>query len=261
MWLIPPDNGLRLQRQNAMSVVFIDLDGTVMRNPFRTAVFPVVCEYLAARTGLSTDTVLDMIMQENTLRLDTGFEPARAMDWDEIAQTVARRQGVVFPLSLERLVAEHCHPPHIAILEGADSILGRLATKLRRIVAASHGLSKYQLPVLKALGLLPMFAGLATPDTTGCLKSQRGFWRPYIDQGGLCIHVGDLYHPDVLAAKDHGLITVWKLRPSSELEAETDPFKRAMVAVLPTGESIRPDAVVVRLDELPEVVVRIEAAW
>jgi putative hydrolase of the HAD superfamily len=237
--------------------LFIDLDGTIMRNPFWTAVFPIISGRLAAATGLPAQDVLRMIMEENQRRMSSGKDVALAMDWDDIVHSVAARLGAPWQLSVEQLVIDNCKPPHIEMLDQADRALEAALRRGWRLVVASHGLSKYQLPVLKSLGLYSLFTDFATPDTRLCLKPDRCFWLPYVESKGPAVHVGDLYLDDVLAPKTCGVLAVWKPAPPAASASEADPFRRAALMSLPPGSAVRPDAVISRFSELQGVLERI----
>ena len=193
--------------------LFMDLDGTIMRNPFWTAVFPIVSDQLAAAAGLPAQDVLRMIMEENRRRMRSGKDVALAMDWDDIVRSVAARLGALWQLSVEQLVIDNCKPPHIEMLDQADQALEAALRRGWRLVVASHGLCKYQLPVLQALGLYSLFTDVATPDTRLCLKPDRCFWLPYVESERPAVHLGDLYQDDVLAPKTCGVLAVWKPVP------------------------------------------------
>lgn len=227
-----------------------------MRNPFWPAVFPAVSEHLAGKTGCSSAAIVDMIVAENRRRMSGNGDAARAMDWDDIVQTVAARLGVACDLSVEQLVLDHSLPPTTAILDEADRALADVAAQGWQIVVATHGLSRYQLPVLRALNLLPFFADLATPDTRGCFKQSRAFWLPYLDACRPLVHCGDLYSDDVLPARSFGIGSVWKTTPAESLAGVADPFQRARLIALPAGNHVRPDAVIFHLNELPGVLER-----
>ena len=223
--------------------LFIDLDGTIMRNPFWPVIFPAIGAHLAGKTGLNSAAIIDMIVAENRRRISEHGDATLAMDWDDIVQTVAARLGVTCELSAEQLNNDHASPPDTAILDDADQVLQAIKEMGWQIVAATHGLSRYQVPVLRALGLLSLFTDVAAPDTRGRFKQQRAFWLPYLDTCRPLVHCGDLYEDDVLSAISFGIRSVWKTTPDA-------------VAALPAGSAIRPDVVIYHLRELVEVLGR-----
>ncbi len=232
--------------------LFLDLDGTIMRNPFWPAVFPLVSAHLAQRSGESATAITAMIVAESARRGASAAEAAVSTRWDDIVQTVAQRLGVACDLSVEQLVVEHSHPPNIAALDGAERILPAVRAAGWDIIAATHGLTIYQIPVLRALELLPLFSDIVAPDNRGCLKQERAFWLPYLDQRRPLVNVGDLYEDDVVPAKTFGMSVIWKTKPPANVAAESDPFVRARMVALPAGQIVRPDALIVHLSELPE---------
>ncbi len=240
-----------------MTTLLVDLDGTIMANPFHSAVFPIICAELAAKTGRPPNHILALILQENQNRLRTGVPARLAMDWDDITQTVARRLGTWVDRSPEDLVRAHCTSPYIAILDEADRWLPRvLDTPGRRLFAATQGLARYQVPVLQALGLWPLFSGILAPDTTGHGKGEEGFYAPVRRSGDLLLSVGDRYDDDVVAPARCGILPIWKVE--QDLRNGNDPITRARTIPLPPGETIRPAAVIGHLRELPEVVRTLE---
>jgi putative hydrolase of the HAD superfamily len=241
---------------SAQRTLFVDLDGTVMLNPFWPVVFPTVCAGLAARSGVAEQRVLDMIIGENRRRRDAASNAAWAMDWDDIIGGVAQELGVPCIDSAEQLVREYAAPPHTTLIDEADRVLHDIGDQGWRIIAATHGLSKYQRPVLAALGLLPLFQGINSPDSRHCFKQERAFWQPYLDQDGACIHVGDLWEDDVAAPHRYGILTIWK-RPLSAEEPALQPEQRAQRLLRPGDTAGACDAVIGDLHELPATLARL----
>src|SRR5512145_2082390 len=90
------------------SVIFFDLDNTLIDGPFEEGVWPVVLAELAGKTGLSQDEIYRLIGDENEARqLDTAVSPLVAMDWDDIAATVAQRLGVTLEANVCQLATMH----------------------------------------------------------------------------------------------------------------------------------------------------------
>src|SRR5690349_23996917 len=108
------------------SVVFLDLDGTLMINPFESAVWPVVVGEIAEKSGESFDVVLSLIGAENDARQNNpSVSAVVSMDWDDITQTVAARLGVNLESSCEALVREYA-ASHSSILDNAHEVLQEL---------------------------------------------------------------------------------------------------------------------------------------
>ena len=242
------------------TVIFLDLDGTLMRNPFHSAVFPVVGAQLSAKTGLPAGDIVLRLRDENLARrADPTVSAALVWDWDDIVQTVAGRLGTVFEGNLAEIVAAHAAPPDTAVLDDAPDVLRSLAAPHRSLVAATLGLSKYQLPVLDALGLRPWLAAVLAPDLTGASKQDRSFYRDWPAAADLCVMTRDLYEDDIVPAQGFGFRTVWKAPAVAGLDA-LDPFERPAAYPFAADQSVRPDAIIRSLAELPAVVDRLEGA-
>jgi FMN phosphatase YigB (HAD superfamily) len=233
--------------QTITSVVFIDMDHTLLEGPFETAVFPQVLGEIARQSGLEFEALLRQARQENLRRLSNPACPAvQAMDWDDIFAELAARLGAKLHASAVEIVRAHAGPPHAALHSGALQALEQLAAArpMRALVLATKGLRKYQLPVLEALGLLPFFDEIRTPDSSQALKQSLAFYGRWPRLTRVQIMVGDRYDEDVLPAHRFGFKTVW--RAASPVDE------------IPAGESVRPDAVITSLGELPGVVERLE---
>jgi FMN phosphatase YigB (HAD superfamily) len=246
-----------------LSVIFLDLDGTIMVNPFESAVWPVVLSELSVRSGVTVDKLYQMIATENRQRQD---DPAcgavKAMDWDDIVQTVAARLGTKVNANCEALVRQYA-ATHSAILDQGDHILKKLRQEHRALVVATKGLRKYQQPVLDALGLTPHFRAILTPDTHNALKKNPAFFGEWAKKSSVTIMVGDNYDDDVRTPVSEGFKTVWKHEPigvDPQL-AHADPFTRARNFPYRPDQTARPDAIIASLQELPALVKRWETAW
>jgi len=214
------------------TVLFVDLDGTICVNPFRTAVFPHINSLLSPRTGLSGDQLIELFVEEFQSRIaKPDGHPLKAVNWDEIVMTVSRRLGVEdLDVSVLDLVTSHSHAPYIRILDESDVALRELRQdKRRRLVVASMGLAIYQMPVLKGLGLAPLFHDFLMPDLVGYLKNQPEYYDKWVRKmpDALFINVGDTYRDDIRIPKEFGFRAIMKV-PIPELNA-LDPFERPAV--------------------------------
>lgn len=244
------------------TLLFFDLDGTLMVNPFTSVIFPAIVEEMTRKTGLS-EAFYELILDEHDARLDNPLENLPlTMDWEDIFQVVASRYGVALETNAETLVVQHAAPPHTSILDNALEVLAELVSEPhRKLIVSTMGLSKYQFPVIQALGLYDFFSDFLTPDRTGYLKFHPEFYQTYADSPALKIHVGDRYDHDCVYPHQFGAKTIMRL-PLPEL-AELDPFERPQllthqVHLLPEFPEILPDAVIVNLAELPSVVRKLE---
>jgi FMN phosphatase YigB (HAD superfamily) len=248
-----------------LTYLFVDLDHTVMRNPFQGFVFPPIATELAAKTGLEASIIVDLLVQENENRLQSQTLPAEMiMDWDDIVQVVAARLNVTCDVAPLALVQTHAAPPHTQVLDGSYVVLDELARPAhRRVIASTMGLSKYQVPVLTALGLDRCFSDVLAPDICQYLKTDPRFFRKYSTSDGLFITIGDNYHDDVDAPRRFGFHAIWVPRVDDkrlvrEQLADLSPFIRWDHIDPLAGLTVRPDAIALSLYELPAIVSQIE---
>lgn len=245
-------------RPTFQTVIFFDLDSTLVDGPFKPVVLPAILGELAA-SGLEPTALRRMIVEENLRRqADPTCPPAVAMDWDDIFQTLGRRLGVPVTTNVEALMREHAGPPYARLHPGALEALSALATSERALVLATKGLGKYQRPILDALGLTPYFTAILTPDTQQALKRERAFYGDWPERAALTIMVGDYYEDDVLPAHAFGFQTVWKPAGLPEALREQDPFARVAAYPYAPEQTLRPTAILATLAELPMVVRLIE---
>lgn len=225
------------------TLLFIDLDGTIMLNPFLSAVFPAFERGLVAFDPAATmpDLPHEFLAEQRARLAQPNADPVWVMDWDDICAVVARRYGWRHTVSITDLVVEFSRPPHIALLDEADTILRQIKTETRVLIVASMGLSHYQLPVLRALGIAGLFADFLMPDLTGALKTDPRFYARYAAVDALKISVGDNVVDDVLRPQSFGFRTIFK-------------------AAQPPS-SAQPDRVIASLVELPAALASLEAEF
>lgn len=242
------------------TVLFFDLDGTLMINPFESAVWPVVINEIAYKTNLPYTKIMAMIEDENDARQrDEHIAPIHAMDWDDITEHVARQLGVSITTNCTELVRSHA-TSHSSLLPHVHETLGQLQAPNRALVIATKGLAKYQRPVIDALGITHYFTGILTPDSYNGLKKHRRFFGDWPQRAHNVIMIGDMYHDDVLYPSQHGFKTIWKPNPSltpDHLSLRT-PFQRAQEYPYTVQQSVRPTAIINDLLELPSVIDEIE---
>jgi len=241
------------------SVIFIDLDNTIIEGPFESVVFPLVFRELSQESGLEVREVRRLVVEENLRRqTDCNIPAILAMDWDDIFKTIAERLGVELELSALEIVKSHACTPYSVVLDDAPRVLEQLAQPHRAIVAASKGLRKYQMPVLDALNLTSLFTEILTPDSNNALKQDVSFYGKWPNSTRLQISVGDHYQDDLVAPKKFGFKTIWKPLKQSRTLEESNPFVRAAEFDYGEGQSLRPDAIILSVQELPEVVEHLE---
>lgn len=241
--------------QNWRSVVFVDLDNTILEGPFETAIFPIVFRELAQKSGLDEKEVRRLIVQENIARqTDKSVTAISAMDWDDIFCTVAESLKVKLEVNAIDIVKSHAASPYSVLLDNAYQVLSELARPNRAVVAATKGLRKYQIPVLDSLNITPLFTDVLTPDTNNALKQDIAFYGKWAHLANIRISVGDHYQDDVAAPKRFGFRSIWKQTTQNPHLEQINPFDRVGKFSYLEGQTVLPDAIIFHLDELPKVV-------
>lgn len=248
------------------TIIFIDLDATIMVNPFNSAIFPTIAKNISSQVDMRSDLIIQQIKEENAKRLKAppAYRPA-AMDWDDIIDTVARRYNVVLDTNAEKLISDFLFEPYIKTLDNAESVLRVLAAPHRKLVVSSMGLSKYQVPVMKALGIYHLFDDYLMPDLTGYLKTDGDFYNKYRNNSNaICISIGDHYIDDIICPKMLGFYTVLKA-PYAEIiqiplheRLQHISSLQGRVLGLTFSTNIIPDAIIGNLDEFIGIIEYLE---
>ena len=203
--------------------VSFDLDGVVLRNPFRDGIFPEVCQALADRFDGDPRRALAAIVEEHRRRIrakddpSAPWDPVAPYDWDDIFRSVALACGAPAPeRPVAAMVQHYCsRPGYIARMHPTvGPALRWLRERGYRLVAVTNGLWRYQQPVLQALGLEGLFEAVSAPDRTGTAKPEpQAFQAAWAagPAGTTPVHVGDDLLYDVAAARRAGLVAVWVL--------------------------------------------------
>lgn len=250
------------------TTLFFDLDSTLVENHFSRKVVSQLLAPIAAQSGLTIRELAQALGQENTRRQMADPDNPLTMDWQDILHTLAAQYNVALDGVLDDLWVQHALAEDIEVLDEAHAVLTKLKAEGKHLVIATKGLSKYQLPVLQAVGLLDLFDAILTPDRTGFLKTTEAYFDAYRREhpAELYIHIGDHYFDDVICAKRNGFASV--LRAPIEALRDLDAFERptqihahkdAISTYPQEGTQVVPDAVILSLQELPEVVARLEA--
>jgi FMN phosphatase YigB (HAD superfamily) len=248
------------------TILFFDLDATLIENHFsRKAIGPLL-EEIAELSHVSVEHLAQEMNVENKHRQKNDPDNVLTMDWEDIIATIAAKYGFSLSDSVDRRWQLMVNTVDIEILDDAPTMLKLLQNTQRKLVLATKGLSKYQNPILDVTGLGQFFDDMLTPDITGYLKTSAQYFDKYRQQEALFIQVGDHFYDDVICARRNGFHSIMRV-PIDSLSVY-DPFDRPQqlddfLDEIPTypveGSEIRPDAVVVSLQEVPDVVRRIEA--
>jgi len=249
------------------TILFIDIDSTLVENHYSRRAIGELLGEIAVATGQKIEDLGHELWLENKRRQEEDPNNLLTMDWDDIVARLALKYTVTLSAKVDDLWVKYTHVDDIDVLDNAPEVLKQLKQPHRKLVIATKGLSKYQFPLLEAVNLKDVFDDLLTPDITGYLKTEAGYFNKYTQNGAESrfIQIGDHYYDDVICAKRNGFTSIMRA-PIEELKP-LDPFERparladfaSQINTFPdAGTDVRPDAVVVSLEEVPDVVDRIE---
>jgi len=148
--------------QTVQTVIFFDLDATLVENRFSQRVMADVLSEIATQADVEARTLRRALIAENYRRQSENPDDVLTMDWDDIARTVAAQHGVQLSQSIDELWQRYADGEQVEVLDDAHAMLRRLQADHRRLVIATKGLSKYQRPVMAVTGL-----GVACRPITG----------------------------------------------------------------------------------------------
>jgi len=226
------------------AVIFIDLDGTIMKFPFKRKVLSFVIKKLSEETKMSTMKIRNIITEEEQRR-ERSLSDKR-YDWDDMVKGIARRLGTNWSLDLGKLAEESALSigylyPHV------KQTLRTLKKRGYVLYAATNGFYRYQNPIIEKLDLKKYFDCVLTPDTTHYYKNEIEYFKPFISKEAQSVMVGDEYVYDVYYPKKFGLKTIMLCR--------TQNYKWNTEADMPLDvETVKPDAVIHEIQELPKTV-------
>lgn len=248
------------------TILFFDLDSTLVHNKFSRKAVGEVLTHIANATDLTTDALTRAMSEENQRRQRDDPHNATTMDWDDIVRELAQQHDVTLSQTVDELWQAYAHADDVDVLDNAPQVLEQLQAPHRQIVLATKGLSKYQNPVLRVTGLDAYFDEILTPDITGYLKTAADYYARYDATNALCIQVGDHYYDDIICAKQRGCHAILRapidaLRDHAPLQrpAQLAPHTDEIMTYPDDGTNILPDAVVVSLEEVPALVAHFEA--
>lgn len=250
------------------TILFFDIDLTLVDNQFSGKVIDELLQEIVDASGHSVDELMQELDAENTRRQQNDPDNLLTMDWQDMVQQMAQKYGVTLSTSVDKLWLEYAKTEGVIVLDNAPQVLQQLRADHRKLVIATKGLSKYQDSVLEAAKLTQYFDDILTPDKTGYLKTSPAYFDKYRNHEAIFIQIGDHYYDDVMCAKRNGFYSV--MRAPIDALAAYAPFERpkmlephlSKIHTYPAaGTDIRPDAVVISLQEVPDVIAKIESRY
>ena len=185
--------------------ITFDLDGTIMQNPFIDYVFPEIRNAICEENRNLTNCV-ESFVAEHRNRLNQR-QYVEAYDWEEIITSYTQLHELNLLINVEEIVKKHCVPGAIYLLEeGILEVLQELKLRGYTLGVITNGYSKFQMPVMNALGLTPYFERIITPDMIGYAKPDEGV---FMELGEVVAHIGDRIDHDIIPANTWGAKAIW----------------------------------------------------
>lgn len=203
--------------------ITLDLDGTLMQNPFGAWVFPEVASTVSRKLGREHDIVAELIAEhEKRMALR---QWVAAYDWDDMLSVRCAALGVQPGVDIEALVRKHCVPPKVHLLEqGIPETLRKLRGEGFALAVVTNGFYKYQAPVMEVLGILELFEAIITPERAGTGKPDPAIFQHL--PGEVLAHVGDRLDQDVHPANQMKIVSVLIERKMPEAAKGISPYMR-----------------------------------
>jgi len=262
-------------------LVTFDLDGVLIKNPFRDGVFPEVGEILKKQfidihgftpPNLKKDIIHD-IFNEFRENLKSN-KPYLAYDWDRVIQKVASNMGCPGNIDIADLVKKYCKFPYIYAYKEVDKVLDWLKQRKDcRLAVITNGYYIYQYPVLKTLGLDKYFEEIIVPEIIKNVKPGRDMFLKVYKNDDIWYHIGDSLLQDVYGANRIGIKSIWiqrdmpkgltKLNPSERIKSKEGYmfFKGKLDKELQlkdiksNDKEIMPEYIISSLQELKKVII------
>jgi len=207
--------------------VLLDVDGVLIKNPYRTIVFPEVARRIVK--DAKVQDFVSFMMRESIRRIREG-KLVGAYDWDDIVRTVCREIGASGSVSVVKVVEEVCSSS-TQIVAYPDAIPALLELKKRKmkLIALTNGFYNIVVPVLRKTGVLRLLDGVITPDRVGAAKPSPEIFLVASKGADRPIFVGDNISVDICGANSAGIpsVLLWRNLP---IRLEEDPREKAVRA-------------------------------
>ncbi len=200
-----------------MIVLGFDMDGVLVRGPFRPYIFPWIVKYFKEnKVPLSEEEILREIIKEHRDRLNVSQKFVYPFDWDDIVKKIAKKYNIKFRESISTWVekavqnedAVYVYPDVIETLEKLSK------RKDLTMLLITNGYIAYQAPVLKSRGLDKYFKHIYTNDIIGYGKPIKEYIEKTLmkEKGDRYLYVGDWLYFDMVASKKAGAEFIWIYR-------------------------------------------------
>lgn len=239
-----------------------DLDGTVLADPFGRLVVPVIDAHFAP--ALDGEPASEIIARRQRALYERG-ERLAVFDWDAHTRWLADATGLRWTADVAALadaVAAKLIPAQRQrfVFPDVRPALQSLRASGWRLAAVTNGFARYQVPLLRRLGLHDLFHAVIGPDTAGHVKPDARILDPLGPGARVRAHVGDLLAQDVCLAREAGALAIWLHRRRPVRAPTRRSLRRRLaiegreVPVACTAEDAWPDAVIADLGEVVALV-------
>ncbi len=257
-----------------MIVLGFDMDGVLVRGPFRPYIFPWIVNYFIKNgVPLSQEDITREIIEEHRKRLGRSKRFVYPFDWDDIVKKIAKKYGIEFKEDIAKWVEEavkredavYVYPDVIPTLKELNK------RKNLVMIVITNGYVAYQLPVLKSKNLHKYFKEIYTNDIIGYGKPIKEYLEKTLmkEKGERHLYVGDWLYFDMIPTKRVGAEFIWiyrfevpknlkDLSPWKRVKHPdfTEFYKSAWEKELMKTENIFefiPDYMILSLEELPQI--------
>ena len=200
-----------------MIVLGFDMDGVLVRGPFRHYIFPWIIQYFKEKKpNLDEKRIINDIIEEHRNRLNVSKKFVYPFDWDDIVRKIGKKYGIEFKEELSEWVkkavsnedAVYVYPD---VIESLETLSKR---KNIIIMLITNGYAAYQVPILKSKGLDKYFKEIYTNDKIGYGKPIKEYIEKTLmkEKGERHLYVGDWLYFDMVPTKRVGAEFIWIYR-------------------------------------------------
>ncbi len=200
-----------------MIVLGFDMDGVLVRGPFRAYIFPWIVRYFKESGVPLTDReIINEIIGEHRKRLSVSKKFVYPFDWDDIVKKIAKKYGIDFKEDLSDWVKKAIQNED-AVYVFPDVIESLETLSKRRdliMILITNGYGAYQVPILKSKGLNKYFKKIYTNDEIGYGKPIKEYLERTLmkESGDRYLYVGDWLYFDMVPTKRVGAEFIWIYR-------------------------------------------------
>ncbi len=215
-----------------MIILGFDMDGVLVRGPFRPYIFPWIVKYFK-ENGVDKEEreIINEIIEEHRRRLNVSKKFVYPFDWDDIVKKIAEKYEIEFKEKLSDWVKKAVqNEDAVYVYPDVKDTLELLSQrKDLTMILITNGYTAYQIPVLKSRGLDKYFKEIYTNDMVGYGKPIKDYLEKTLmrEKGERHLYVGDWLYFDMIPTKRVGAEFIWIYRfDVPESLKELSPWER-----------------------------------